>query len=128
MRPWDYRWSSCPAYALAVADPLLSYNVWYQSLGADAGQRQQRWREFLLGDDPHEELVRGGNWIVGDEAFRRRMQQSAARPARRRGRSRKAPHNQEGVFSGILCGDRGYVNCPQVRERLSVYAGSAIMH
>jgi putative transposase len=42
--PWQYRWSSCPAYALGVADPLLSYNVWYQDLGANAEQRQQRAR------------------------------------------------------------------------------------
>jgi putative transposase len=37
---WEYRWSSCRAYALGEPDPLLSYNVWYQTLGADAGQRQ----------------------------------------------------------------------------------------
>src|SRR5215471_15649161 len=30
--PWQYRWSSCPAYALGVADPLLSYNVCYQGV------------------------------------------------------------------------------------------------
>jgi len=94
--PWAYRWSSCPAHALGVADPLLSYNVWYQSLGSDAQERQQRWREFLLGDDPHEELVRRGDWVIGDEAYGRRLQRTAARPTRRRGRPRKPPPGQEG--------------------------------
>ncbi len=97
-QPWDYRWSSCPAYALGRPDPLLSYNVWYQSLADDAGQRQLRWREFLLGDDPREAAVRRGHWTVGDEAFRRRMPRSAPRPGRRRGRPRKPPPGQEGLF------------------------------
>src|SRR5208282_4177574 len=96
--PWEYRWSSCPAYALGVADALLCYNVWYQGLGDDAGRRQQRWREFLLGDDPHEEEVRRGDWLVGGDAYRRRMQQSSARPAHRRGRPRKPPLAQQGLF------------------------------
>jgi hypothetical protein len=83
---------------LGVANPLLSHNVWYQDLGANAEQRQQRWRDFLLGDDPQEELARSGDWIVGDEAYRRRMQRVGARPARRRGRPRQAPLGQEGSF------------------------------
>jgi hypothetical protein len=70
--PWQYRCSSCPAYALGPSDPLLSYNVWYRGLGANAGKRQQRWRQFLLGDDPHEAVVCRADWIVDDEAFRRR--------------------------------------------------------
>ena len=64
--PWTYRWSSCPAYALGRHDPLFSYNVWYQERGADAGQRSSSWREFLLGDDPQEALVRRGDWVLGD--------------------------------------------------------------
>jgi hypothetical protein len=62
-----------------------------------ADKRQQRWREFLLGDDPHEDMVRHGALVVGDGAFRRRMQQSATQSARRRGRPRKPPHEQEGL-------------------------------
>ena len=58
---WAYRWSSCPSYALGTKDTLLHYNVWYQGLGEDAASRQQRWREFLLGDDPHEEVIRRGD-------------------------------------------------------------------
>jgi putative transposase len=95
---WGYRWSSCRAYALGVQDSLLSYNVWYRDLGPDAPRRQQRWREFLLGEDPHEEAIRGGDWIEGSEAYRRRMQRAEARPARRRGRPRKPPLGQEGFF------------------------------
>ena len=41
--PWDYAWSSSPAYALGKADPLLAYNVWYRELGKDASNRQRRW-------------------------------------------------------------------------------------
>ncbi|HZU38672.1 MAG TPA: transposase [Gemmataceae bacterium] len=96
--PWEYRWSSAPAYALGKADPLLSYNVWYRELGGDDAQRQQRWREFLLGDDPREEEVRRGDWTTGDDAFRRRVQRQASRPARRRGRPRKGPVRAEGFF------------------------------
>jgi REP-associated tyrosine transposase len=97
-QPWQYRWSSCPAYALGVADPLLSYNVWYQGLGAVAEQRQQRWREFLFGDDPREEVVRRGDWTIGEEGYRRRLECPGARPARRRGRPRKPPPCQGGFF------------------------------
>jgi putative transposase len=96
--PWLYRWSSCPAYALGVPDPLLSYNVWYQSLGADAAQRQQRWREFLMADDRHEEVVRRHDWTIGNEGFRRRMEHTGPRPGRRRGRPRKPPASQERLF------------------------------
>jgi hypothetical protein len=97
-QPWQYRWSSCPAYALGAADSRLSYNVWYQGLGAAADQRQQRWREFLLGDDAREEVVRRGDWTIGEEGYRRRLACLGARPARRHGRPRKPPPGQEGFF------------------------------
>ena len=97
--PWDYAWSSSPAYALGKADPLLAYNVWYRELGKDASSRQRRWREFLLGDDPKEEVVRRQDWIVGEQSYRRRMQKPQARPTRRwRGRPRKPPPGAEGFF------------------------------
>jgi hypothetical protein len=38
-----------PRLRAGEPDPLLSCNVWYQTLGADSGQRQQRWREFPPG-------------------------------------------------------------------------------
>jgi putative transposase len=96
--PWQYPWSSCPAYALGVADPLLSYNVWYQGLGGDPEARQGRWREFLLGDDPREAAVATADWVAGSDAERRRLYRPQARPARRRGRPRQAPAGQEGHF------------------------------
>jgi hypothetical protein len=75
---------------------VLFYNVWYRGLGDEPAPRQQRWRAFLLGDDPREEVARRGDWTVGDDAYRRRMQQAGARPARRRGRPRKPPPGQQG--------------------------------
>ena len=96
--PWHYRWSSCPSHARGVADPLLSYNVWYQSLADDAGQRQMCWRALLVGDDAHEEAVSRGDGTVGADGFRRRMQRSAARPGRRRCRPRQPPRGQAGLF------------------------------
>jgi putative transposase len=97
--PWGYEWSSCRAYALGVADGLLDYNVWYQELAGEPARRQQRWREFLLGDDPKEEMVRRHDWIVGEESYRRRMQVPQARAVRRwRGRPRKPPVGAEGFF------------------------------
>src|SRR5262249_39677158 len=61
--PWEYRWSSCRAYAVGEDNGLLSYNVWYQTLAASAGERPTRWRAFLLGDDPREEAIRRGDWV-----------------------------------------------------------------
>jgi hypothetical protein len=82
-----------------MADRLLAYNVWYQELAAEPALRQQRWREFLLGDDPKEELLRRHDWIVGADAYRRRMQVPEARATRRwRGRPRKPPQGAEGFF------------------------------
>jgi hypothetical protein len=69
------------------------YNAWYQGPGADAEQRRP---EFLLGGDLHEELVWRGDWTVGPDSYRRRMQRRGGRPARRRGRPRKPPPGQEG--------------------------------
>src|SRR5262249_51873137 len=92
------RWSSCRAYTLGEADGLLRYNVWYQALAASSAERRVCWRAFLLGDNPHEEEIRRGDWVEGSAAQRRRLQQEGARPARRRGWSRKAPPGQEGYF------------------------------
>jgi REP-associated tyrosine transposase len=84
---WEYRWSSCRAYALGEADPLLAPNPWYEALSPEGGRRQGLWREFLLGDDPKEGAVRESGWAVGGEGFRLRLRQVAGRPApRRRGR------------------------------------------
>jgi putative transposase len=86
-RPWDYRWSSCRAYALGEADALLAPNPWHEALSPEPARRQELWREFLMADDPKEAEVRREDWVVGSEGFRCRMHQAAGRPApRRRGR------------------------------------------
>jgi putative transposase len=97
--PWEYQWSSSRSYALGVPDALLDYNVWYQGLAADAQLCQQRWREFLLGDDPREEKVRGADWVLGEEGYKRRLTVPEARATRRRrGRPLKPPPGAEGFF------------------------------
>ncbi len=83
-QPWDYPWSSARAYALGATDVLLAPNPWYEELAATPRQRQELWRQFLLGDDPREATVRQADWAIGDEAFRQRLQQRQGRPARRR--------------------------------------------
>ncbi len=88
--PWDYRWSSARAYALGEADPLLAENPEYLALSEGPARRQELWRAFLLGQDPREEVVRRGDWAVGDEDFRRRVRVAQGRPGpRRRGRPPK---------------------------------------
>lgn len=88
--PWHYPWSSCRAYALGEADPLLSVNPCYEELAAEPGRRQQLWRAFLEDDDPREEVVQQAEWAVGDDDFRQRWQAQRGRPTqRRRGRPRK---------------------------------------
>ena len=74
----------------AHADALLAEHAEYLALSPDAERRQELWREFLLGDDPHEEEVRRDDWAIGSDDFRRRVVQLQGRPVpRRRGRSLK---------------------------------------
>jgi putative transposase len=90
--PWQYPWSSARAYGLGHADALLAENAEYLALAPDAERRQQLWREFLSGDDPHEEEVRRGDWVIGNDGFRRRVRELLGRPApRQRGRPPKQP-------------------------------------
>ena len=90
-RPWDYAWSSARFYGLGVPDPLLADNPYYLELSPAEKQRRQKWREFLLGEDPKEEAFQQGDGAVGDEAFRLRAWQERGRPAPRcRGRPRKS--------------------------------------
>jgi putative transposase len=97
--PWQYAWSSAAAYALGRTDALLAENAEYLGLSPDPLRRQQRWREFLLGADPREEVVRRDDWVVGDAEFRQRVLVAQGRPApRRRGRPRK-PVLPVGTFS-----------------------------
>jgi putative transposase len=90
VQPWDYPWSSCRAYALGEADPLVTIDPAYLELSPDPGRRQQLWREFLVGEDPREAHLRRGDWALGDDGFKQRMAKVLGRPApRRRGRPRK---------------------------------------
>jgi putative transposase len=88
--PWDYPRSSARAYALGEPNPLLAENAEYLALSPDGARRQLLWREFLLGDDPKEAIVRQGGWAIGNDDFRRRARVENGRPAqRRRGRPSK---------------------------------------
>jgi len=79
--PWAYRWSSCRAYALGEPDPLLAEDPYYAELAAEPAGRQRRWREFLGGADAGEGVIRRSDWVLGEEEFRRRMQQMQPRPS-----------------------------------------------
>jgi putative transposase len=81
--PWEYRWSSCRAYALGEVDPLLSDNPHYRECSSEPGRRQARWRQFLTEADPNEAQVRDATWVLGEEAFRRRVAMQAGRPVPR---------------------------------------------
>jgi putative transposase len=88
--PWEYRWSSCRAYALGEPDPLRSDNPRYLEMSPEPSRRQDLWREFLLGAAPKELLIRQEDWVLGDEEFCRRAALASGRPlGRKRGRPRK---------------------------------------
>jgi hypothetical protein len=80
-QPWAYRWSSCRAYALGEADPLLAHNPWYEALALEPARRCSLWRALLAGADPKEDAVRRGDWVIGGPDSRQRWQRTAARPA-----------------------------------------------
>jgi putative transposase len=85
--PWDYQWSSCRAYALGAADALVADNPWYEQLASEAAQRPERWRAFLLGEDPKEAEVQRSDWALGSAGYRRRLRSTRGRPQpRTRGR------------------------------------------
>jgi len=62
-------------------------NPWYDGLATESGRRQALWRDFLVGDDPREVMVRRQDWVIGSDAFRQHMQRQRGRPQpRQRGR------------------------------------------
>jgi hypothetical protein len=69
IEPWAYPWSSCRAYTLGEPNRLLATNPWYDQLAMRAARRRQLWREFLLGEDPKEEVVLRQDWATGGERF-----------------------------------------------------------
>ena len=78
-RPWNYRWSSSAAYACGTPDGLLDENIWYMNMATDSNERQRRWRELVLGEDPRERRIRETDWVIGSEAFRRQMKSTRSR-------------------------------------------------
>ena len=84
--PWEYPWSSAAAYALGRTDPWLTEDPEYLSLGPNAAQRQDRWRQFLMASDEREQPIRQQrDWAIGDDTFRRRMRSVRSRTEVRRG-------------------------------------------
>jgi hypothetical protein len=91
-KPWEYRWSSSRVYALGEPDPLVTESPCYLELSEEPSRRQALWREFLWGGDVREEVVRRGDWALGDAAFVQRLREIHGRPQQRgRGRPRKSP-------------------------------------
>ena len=76
---WQYRWSSCRAYALGVNDPLLASNPWYEQWSPDPTRRQVLWQEFVRGPDPKEEVIQADDWAIGEPEFRRRLRRPESR-------------------------------------------------
>jgi len=100
VQPWDYDWSRAPAHATGAADPLVTESAEYHELASEARDRQELWRSFLLGEDPREQAVRRGDWVIGDDAFRLQVSQARGRPVPRgRGRPRKSSKPGQVRFS-----------------------------
>ena len=93
-QPWEYRWSSAAAFALGKPEPLVDENPWYRELSPAEGRRQALWQEFVRGNDPREEEIRRGAWVIGNAAFQQQVELERGRPVRRRrGRPRKPAPN-----------------------------------
>jgi len=100
VRPWDYDWSSARVHATGAADRLVTESAEYHEWPSEAQGREERWRSFLLGEDPREQAVRRGDWVIGDDAFRLQVSQARGRPMPRgRGRPRKSSKPAQVQFS-----------------------------
>jgi hypothetical protein len=83
-------WSSCRAHALGEANPLLAKNPNYLEMGATPARRQERWREFMLGEDPKGAAIARQDGVRGAADFRAATPMHRSRAAGRgRGRPRK---------------------------------------
>jgi putative transposase len=76
---WEYRWSSCRAYALGESDALLAVNPWYEQLAVEPARREVLWRDFLEGEDPKEEVLAADDWAIGEPGFRRTLYRPQSR-------------------------------------------------
>jgi hypothetical protein len=70
------RWRGCTWFS-----HLLAENPEYLGLSDVPAGRQQLWGDFLLGGDSTEEVVRRGDWAIGDDDFHRRVLAAQGRPA-----------------------------------------------
>jgi hypothetical protein len=89
-------------YALGRADVLLAENAEYIALSDRPESRQERWREFLLGTDARDPVVRHADWAIGDESFRLRAAQELGRPARAGVVVRASPPGSRCIFQSKL--------------------------
>ncbi|WP_165075057.1 REP-associated tyrosine transposase [Paludisphaera rhizosphaerae] len=55
--PTTYRWSSAPAHATGLANPLLAPFPEWDALGRDERSRQSAWRRKLRGSQPEAEIL-----------------------------------------------------------------------
>lgn len=83
-QPWEYDWSSARVDAMGVANRLVTRSAEYHESASDAKDRQDRWPTFLRGEDPREQAVRRGDWVVDDDPFRLQDSQAGGRPMPRR--------------------------------------------
>ncbi len=70
VQPWDHDWTSARAHATGSVDPLVTDSAQYHKLASEAQDREERWCGLVLGDDPREQAIRRGEWVIGDDAFR----------------------------------------------------------
>ena len=55
--PADYAWSSARFYLLGLDNPLVTQNPFYEELGIDDKQRQEKYRDYLLTERPYEQMI-----------------------------------------------------------------------
>lgn len=89
--PADYPWSSYRYNASGKADPLLTPHSEYRRLGPTAERQQAAYRELFRNHIPEatlEALREATNkaWVFGSERFKRRIENTLARPVQSRGR------------------------------------------
>jgi putative transposase len=57
MRPEEYPYSSARYYILGVKDPIVTPNLYYQTMGKTDQERSLRYRQFLSFDDPYVAVI-----------------------------------------------------------------------
>ena len=84
-------WSSCRAYTCGEPDTLVTEDPCCVEWSPDASRRQSLWRQFLLGEDLRDAVIRRQECAMGALDFCWRLAIAMGPPLpRRRGRPRKA--------------------------------------